>query len=213
MVYFEPHTMGLYPSLASWINTLPETMTEANKLMIESLFKWLVPPCIKLIRKELKEICPTSDIQLAWSLFKMFSAQLAAFKVDAKKFVLTEKEVVVHIECIFLVSMTWSVCCSVDRAGRERFDNFLRECVAGTVPPPYSEEGERGSLNIGNPFPKEGSIYSYYFDASKAKWSQWSNLISKEPLSENLEPHEIIVPTIDTARFEMNSLAEANFQA
>ncbi len=188
-------------------------MTEANKLMIESLFKWLVPPCIKLIRKELKEICPTSDIQLAWSLFKMFSAQLAAFKVDAKKFVLTEKEVVVHIECIFLVSMTWSVCCSVDRAGRERFDNFLRECVAGTVPPPYSEEGERGSLNIGNPFPKEGSIYSYYFDASKAKWSQWSNLISKEPLSENLEPHEIIVPTIDTARFEMNSLAEANFQA
>ncbi len=200
MVYYEPQTMGLYPSLASWLNTLPETMTEANKSMIESLFRWLVPPCIKLIRKELKEICPTSDIQLAWSFFKMFSSLLTAFKVEPKKFALTEKEVIVHIECIFLVSMTWSVCCSVDRAGREKFDSFLREASAGTVPPPYSEEGERGNLTIGNQFPKEGSIYSHYFDAAKGKWATWSNLISKEPLSENLEPHEIIVPTIDTAR-------------
>ena len=196
--------MGLYPSLASWLNTLPETMTEANKIMIESLFRWLIPPCIKLIRKELKEICPTSDIQLAWSFFKMFSSLLTAFKVEPKKFALTEKDVIVHIECIFLVSMTWSVCCSIDRAGREKFDGFLRECIAGTVPPPYSEEGERGNLTISNPFPKEGSIYSYYFDAAKGKWATWSNLISKDPLPDNLEPHEIIVPTIDTARLVLS---------
>ena len=48
MVYYEPHQMGLYPSLMSWLKTLPETFIDGLKDVLESLFKWLVPPLIKV---------------------------------------------------------------------------------------------------------------------------------------------------------------------
>eukprot|EP00961_Rhodomonas_salina_P063758 857225-Rhodomonas_salina.13 len=201
MVYYEPHSVGLYPSLSSWLNTLPETVTQANKEMVESLFKWLVPPALKFLRKELKEVSPTSDIMMGWGLMKMFDALLDDFKVEPKSFKLSEKDAVAQLEGIFLFSMTWSVCCSVDRAGRDKFSDFMKECAAGTVPPPYHEEGERGTYMIANPFPKEGSIYQYTFDVAKGKWNLWTSLISREPFPQHLQPHEIIVPTIDTTRY------------
>ena len=201
MVYYEPHQMGLNPSLSSWLNTLPSTVTDGNKTVIESLFKWLVPPALKFLRKELKETSPSSDIGLGWSLMKLFDSLLSDFKVESKMFKLSEKEAITELEGIFLFCMTWSICCTVDRAGRERFNDFLRECTAGTVPTPYNEEGDRGSYIIANPFPKDGTIYQYYFDISKGKWQLWTALISRDPFDTKFEPHELIVPTIDTTRY------------
>ena len=199
--------MGLYPSLSSWLNTLPVTVSDFQKGMIESLFKWLVPPALKFLRKELKEVSPSSDIHMGWSLLKMIDSLLDDFKFGAgyekelKHFILSEKDANAQIEGIFLFSLAWSVCASVDRPGREKFSDFIKECTAGTVPAPYHEEGERGTYMINNPFPKEGNIYQYQFDKTKAKWNLWTSLISRDPFPDSMEPHEIIVPTIDTTRY------------
>ena len=209
MVYYEPHQMGLYPSLSSWLNTLPQTVSQHDKEMIESLFKWLVPPALKYLRRELKEVSPSSDIQMGWACLKMIDSLMEDFKFgeaygdgkELKNYKLTEKEATAQLEGIFLFSMTWSVCASVDRAGREKMSDFVRECTAGTVPPPYNEEGVRGNYMIANPFPKEGNIYQYHFDHKKGKWGLWTGLISHEPFPVTKEPHEIIVPTIDTTRY------------
>jgi dynein heavy chain len=207
MVYYEPHQMGLYPSLFSWLNTLPPLISKSDKSMIESMFKWLVPPALKFLRKELKEVSPTSDIHMAWSLMKLIDSMLIDFKYgegyeqELKYYKLTEKEATAQVEGIFLFSMAWSICASVDSAGREKFSDFIKECTAGTVPSPYHEEGERGKYIIGNQFPKEGNIYQYQFDTSKNKWVLWTSLISREPFPNTMEPHEIIVPTIDTTRY------------
>jgi dynein heavy chain len=209
MVYYEPHQMGIYPSLSSWLNTLPETLTEANKQMLESLFKWLVPPALKYLRRELKEVSPSSDVQMGWSLLKMIDSMITDFKYgeaygegrELKKFELNEKEATAQLEGIFLFAMTWSVCASVDRAGRDKMSDFVKECTAGTVPSPYNEEGERGNYMIANPFPKEGNIYQYHFEHKKGKWGLWTGLISNEPFDSNLQPQQIIVPTIDTTRY------------
>jgi len=201
MVYYEPHQIGLYPSLSSWLNTLPETVSEANKNTIESLFKWLVPPAIKFIRRELKEVSPSSDIQLGWSLLKMFESLITPFKVEPNKFALDEKAALTVVEGVFLFSLTWSVCCSVDAAGRHKMSDFIRECTAGTVPSPYNEEGDRGSYMISNPFPKEGTIYQYCYSVESKKWVLWTAMMSRDPFAQHLQPHEIIVPTIDTTRY------------
>jgi dynein heavy chain, axonemal len=207
MVYYEPHQMGLYPSLSSWLNTLPQTVSQSDRAMIKSLFKWLVPPALKYLRKELKEVSPSSDIHMGWSLLKMFDSMLEDFKFgegyekELKHFQLSEKETTAQLEGIFLFALTWSVCASVDRPGREKFSEFIKECTAGTVPAPYHEEGDRGTHQIANQFPKEGNIYQYYFEKSKAKWVLWTSLIDREPFPGTMEPHEIIVPTIDTTRY------------
>ena len=209
MVYYEPHQMGLYPSLSSWLNTLPPTVTQENKEIIESMFKWLVPPTLKYLRRELKEVSPSSDIQMGWGLLKMMDSLMDDFKFgeaygdgfELNKFKLTEKEAAAQLEGIFLFAMTWSICASVDGPGRAKMNDFVKECTAGTVPPPYNEEGERGNYMINNPFPKEGNIYQYHFDKAKGKWGLWTGLISHEPYPATKEPHEIIVPTIDTTRY------------
>ena len=207
MVYYEPHQMGLYPSLSSWLNTLPQTVSQADKEMIMSLFKWLVPPALKFLRKELKEVSPSSDLHMTWSLLKMVDSMIDDFKFgegyeqELKHFKLSEKEATAQLEGIFLFAMTWSVCASVDRAGREKFSDFVKECTAGTVPAPYHEEGERGNHLIANQFPKDGNIYQFQFDKTKTKWVLWTSLISREPFPQTMQPHEIIVPTIDTTRY------------
>ena len=150
MVYYEPHQMGLYPSLSSWLNTLPVTVSDFQKGMIESLFKWLVPPALKFLRKELKEVSPSSDIHMGWSLLKMIDSLLDDFKFGAgyekelKHFILSEKDANAQIEGIFLFSLAWSVCASVDRPGREKFSDFIKECTAGTVPAPPGFAGRDG---------------------------------------------------------------------
>jgi len=209
MVYYEPHQVGLYPSLSSWLNTLPATVSQNDKEMIESMFKWLVPPALKYLRRELKEVSPSSDIQMGWSMLKMIDSMMEDFKYgeeygdgrELKNYKLTEKEATAQLEGIFLFTMTWSVCASVDAPGRTKFSDFIKECTAGTVPAPYNEEGERGNYMIQNPFPKEGNIYQYHFEKGKAKWGLWTGLISREPFPTTMEPHEIIVPTIDTTRY------------
>eukprot|EP00960_Hanusia_phi_P013114 383004-Hanusia_phi.AAC.2 len=202
MVYYEPHQLGMMPSLGSWLNTLPETVSMANKEIIESLFRWLVPPALRFLRKELREVSPSSDNMMAWGLFKMVDSMLTDFKVeDPKQFKMSERDSATLVEGIFLFCLTWTICASVDSAGRERFNEFIKESTAGTVPAPYNEEGERGNYMILNPYPKEGNIYQYYFDTVKGKWNSWTSKIDREPFDVALQPHEIIVPTIDTTRY------------
>ena len=201
MVYYEPHQMGLYPSLMSWLNTLPPAFDNDLKAVIESIFKWLVPPVIKFIRRELKEVSPSSDVMLGWSLMKLFSALATPFKVEKSKFEMSEKDAIAQVEGIFLFAFTWSVGCTVDAEGRQQIDTFMRDCCAGSVPCPYNEEGERGTHQITSPYPKEHTMYSVFWDTEKGKWATWSSLISREPFDASLQPHEIIVPTVDTTRY------------
>ena len=201
MVYYEPHQMGLYPSLMSWLNTLPPAFDNDLKAVIESIFKWLVPPVIKFIRRELKEVSPSSDVMLGWSLMKLFSALATPFKVEKSKFEMSEKDAIAQVEGIFLFAFTWSVGCTVDAEGRQQIDTFMRDCCAGSVPFPYNEEGERGTHQITSPYPKEHTMYSVFWDTEKGKWATWSSLISREPFDASLQPHEIIVPTVDTTRY------------
>ena len=154
----------------------------------------------QFIRRELREVSPSSDVMLGWSFMKLFSALAATpFKVDPSKFDMSEKDAITQVEGIFLFSLVWSVGCSVDGEGRQRIDAFVKECCAGTVPVPYNEEGERGTHHVASPYPKEHSIYEIFFETEKAKWETWR--INSLSFDANLQPHEIIVPTVDTTRY------------
>jgi len=46
--------------MQSWINGLPEVLKKDNVEVIESMFEWLVDPCLEFIRKHCKvnDRCP-----------------------------------------------------------------------------------------------------------------------------------------------------------
>jgi hypothetical protein len=68
-----------------------------------------------------------------------------------------------QIREIFFFAFTWSIGCTTDLAGREKFDKFLRERI------------QKASM----PFPEEGLIYDYVWDVDTKEWTSWHNTIKE----------------------------------
>jgi dynein heavy chain len=51
MIYMEPSMLGWVPIMQSWLNTLPETITDANKELITKLYTRMIPCCLNFVRK------------------------------------------------------------------------------------------------------------------------------------------------------------------
>lgn len=61
------------------------------------------------------------------------------------------------VDMCFLFCMIWSVCASVDEAGRKRIDNFVRE-LEGSIP-------------------HKDTVYEYFVDSKAKTWSHWEDKI------------------------------------
>lgn len=51
MIYMEPHMLGWRPLMVSWLNTLPEGVTEEIKEVITELFDRMIIPVQQWLRK------------------------------------------------------------------------------------------------------------------------------------------------------------------
>ncbi len=52
MVYMEPHQLGWRPHFESYMNTLPENISDENRQMIRDMFEWLIDPCLGKRKRE-----------------------------------------------------------------------------------------------------------------------------------------------------------------
>ncbi|CAD7701708.1 unnamed protein product [Ostreobium quekettii] len=81
MVYLEPHQLGWKPCLTSWLDTLPRaTLGDPLVKRLEHLFLWMIPPCLRFVRKEVKETSPTTDTNLAMTAMKIVASLLTEFR-------------------------------------------------------------------------------------------------------------------------------------
>ena len=51
MIYMEPHMLGWRPLMVSWLNTLPEGVTDEHKEVLTELFDRMIIPVQQWIRK------------------------------------------------------------------------------------------------------------------------------------------------------------------
>ena len=84
MVYLEPHQLGWRPLVDSWMNTFPVHFDDELKTHIRALFEWLVPVCLRFLRREIKEISPTLDANLVTTLMRLTSSLLSHFGCGQK---------------------------------------------------------------------------------------------------------------------------------
>ena len=212
MIYVEPSEMGWEPLKQSWMNTLPPLLEPHNE-RLEELFAWLVEPSIRFVRKNCKELIPTSDINLPFALMNIFESLMDEFRIkEDEEFTMSEKEQRIFVDCCFVFSVVWSVGGSTDAAGRKQFDNFFRKLVDMRVDPkPERKDFDLGpGLTITLPKQKlyksfapsgEGTVYDLHFDKEAFQWRNWLKTVDVAPVSEKLEFQNIVVTTIDTIRY------------
>jgi len=207
MVYVEPSQIGWRPMKDSWIKNIHPSMA-AHSDILNKFFEWLVDPCIKFVRRNCRELVPTSDINLAQSLMNLFDSLTDPFRQEPCKVKPDDQQE--WIECIFTFSLIWSIGGSTETAGRGKFDKFLRQLLAQSV----QTNADRTDFDLGPgleitppganfqcPFPKEGQVFEYCFDLVRGGWNHWLQTVDIEPVGAELPFHEIVVTTVDTIRY------------
>ena len=210
MIYMEPHMLGWKPLVMSWLNTLPETMTQAHKDFLVAMFDRYVPCTMQFVRKGgFKELSPTNDTNLAKSLMNLIDSLIDEFRDAAKIKEWSEEQTEAYLEGVFFFSIVWSVGASMGSDGRTAFDSLLKEIISG----PLSEETSKAfrllekvdapSRPCRCPIPEEETLYEYRFiKEDMGRWEAWEEQIKNpDPIGKELAFNEIIVPTIDTVRY------------
>ncbi|XP_052396332.1 dynein axonemal heavy chain 12 [Carassius gibelio] len=197
MIYMEPSQLGWTPLVLSWMRTLPDPLqSQDNSTLLQQLFEWLLPPALVLLRKQCREVIPTSNSNTVVSLTRLFEMLLTGpLNEDPGN-----KNIRTWIMASFAFALVWSVggCCDAD--SRSRFDQFLREIISGKADNyPIPATVSRWEC----PFEEKGLVYDYSYEfKGKGRWVHWNESIRNAPLGDkNTKVQDIIVPTIDTVRY------------
>ncbi|XP_032957944.1 dynein axonemal heavy chain 3 isoform X1 [Rhinolophus ferrumequinum] len=206
MIYMEPHQLGWKPLKDSYMDTLPSSLTEKHRELVNDMFMWLVQPCLEFIRLQCKFVVQTSPTHLAFSMMKLYSSlldEIRQIKEDNSESPEgpTSQQVFLWLQGLFLFALVWTVASTINTGGRRKFDLFFRNLIMGlddNNPRPKSVK-----LTKNNIFPERGSIYDFYFlKKGSGHWATWTEYITKEEeiIPTNAKVSELIIPTVETAR-------------
>lgn len=205
MVYLEPHQMGWQPLMRSWLNTLPPTIAGENKKHLQGLFEWMVSGSLRCVRRNIKEISPTSDAPLVTSLMRTFDSLIYEIKTDEGAKGIGMERMVKWIDAIFLFCLVWSIGSTGDTDGRTIFDKFLRELVVDIIPEGFNLFVPTVHDNLKfEMFPSndgENDVYDFMFDKPTCKWRNWIDTIIPQEIEENASFDQLIIPTKDQQRY------------
>ncbi|XP_067562534.1 dynein axonemal heavy chain 3 isoform X1 [Pseudorca crassidens] len=206
MIYMEPHQLGWKPLKDSYMDTLPSSLTEEHKELVNDMFMWLIQPCLEFIQLQCKFVVQTSPIHLAFSMMRLYSSLLDEIReIEEKESELVEsltsQQIFLWLQGLFLFALVWTVAGTINADSRKKFDLFFRNLIMGmdnNNPRPKSVK-----LTKNNIFPERGSIYDFYFlKQGGGHWYTWTEYITKEEenIPANAKVSELIIPTMETAR-------------
>ncbi|CAH8626763.1 unnamed protein product [Dicrocoelium dendriticum] len=200
MIYMEPRSLGWRPLARSWLNQLPTVLVAGDgRDMINALLDWYIDPCLEFIRLNCRSMVSTRPAHLVCSCLGFVNMLLddLANQEDA-----AENRYLRLWTCTaFTFGVIWGIGGCLDQDGRQKFDRFLRAMLLGQDErnPVPKELGPRIEFQI----PESGLVYDYYYEfKSRGSWKHWKERNKSLNPSENRNIREIIVPTMDTARYK-----------
>ncbi|XP_077462234.1 dynein axonemal heavy chain 12-like [Stigmatopora argus] len=197
MIYMEPSQMGWEPLVISWMNTLPDVLkSPEHRNLLQELFNWLLPPSFRIVRKQCKEVVPTTNWNTSVSLCRLFEMLI----IEPLKTEKSDKTIRTWIMAAFFFSLMWSVGGSCDSKSREKFSESIRDIVSGKIPDhPIPDVVGKWEC----PVDEKGLVYDYFYKfEGKGKWIHWNDAIKSVSLGDkDTMVQDIIVPTIDSVRY------------
>ncbi|KAJ3106842.1 Dynein heavy chain 7, axonemal [Phlyctochytrium planicorne] len=191
MVYLEPERMGWKPLVQSWLEGLEFLPLDHIRFLFQ-LFDSLVTPSLQFVRRECKELSPTTDIGLVNSLVRLLDSLLDDVR-DAKPEEIAGNPVIFQrLESRFVFSLVWSIGGSIDAQSQLKFDSYLRQALGNLTIP----------MQLPIPSDEGATVYDYVYETGRTdKWTLWLSTIEKIPIPLDAEFSDIIIPTKDTARY------------
>lgn len=197
MVYMEPDALGLLPLVDSWLNTIPASLIRPNlsynvQARLKELFYNNLEDSIRLIRKKLKETCPTTNNMLAHSLMRMLDCLLEKYR-EKDNVKVSEFDIEIlykSLAHVFFFALIWTIGITTNEEGRIKFSEFVRESLL--------------KENLDNPdlkLPEEGLVYDFIYDAENDQWNSWEKLLSYPSIDARALFTDIMIPTIDSVRY------------
>lgn len=191
MVYMEPGALGLGVLIKSWVNTVPAPLKGKKTFLplLEGYFKKYLDECLKFMRRNCPEPVPTVNNNITQSLMRIMDCYFADYiETEIKKVTPEEVEEMEQVsEAYFVFALVWSIGCTTNLDGREKFDKRVRELM-----------GRDHKFK----FPGEGLVYDYCFDKSERSWKQWTDTVQPYTVDNKLSYGEIVVPTFDSIRMK-----------
>jgi dynein heavy chain len=110
------------------------------------------------------------------------------FDTEVKKVPIEEiEELETCIEAYFIFAFVWSIGCTTNLEGRERFSNKVRELM-----------GKDHKFK----FPADGLVYDYFFKKDSKEWVVWTTTVPAYVVDTKVGYGEIVVPTLDSIRMK-----------
>ncbi|GMH33280.1 hypothetical protein BSKO_01114 [Bryopsis sp. KO-2023] len=202
MVYVQPSLLGWRPVMVSWMNTLPEGVTEGHRKMIMDMFDWLVPPTLRVATRQIPNPLPMQDINLVGSCMALMESLMDEFR-DTPEVVseMNENMQTVWVQSIFLFSLVWSIGANTNEVGRQRFDTVLRKLLVNDPPADVKPFIKAPPVKITQLFPEGRLVYDFTFEKARNKWVPWLDTVEPETIDPEAEYSTIIIPTMDTIRY------------
>lgn len=224
MVYTEPSTIGWHPLKTSWLKKTNDNYSQIGPkcmALIESLLNWLIDPCLQFVKKHCREPVPTSTVNLPVSCMNMFESMLDEFKTPVKIIrrasqpaneesgsgtsAPTGDDKETWLQCLFVLSLIWTIGAAIDNDARKKFDGFLRLLM--TQQDDLGYELAAGFVVTKPKFvlklliPEVQSVFAYTFIKIECAWKLWMDTTDKRGPLPDAQFNDIIVATIDTARY------------
>ncbi|XP_062072422.1 dynein axonemal heavy chain 2 isoform X1 [Lepus europaeus] len=175
MVYTDYVDLGWKPYVQSWLEKRPKGEVEP----LQRMFEKFINKILAFKKDNCNELVPLPEYSGIISLCKLYSA-LATPENGVNP---GDGEVyTTMVEMMFVFSMIWSVCASVDEDGRKKIDSFLRE--------------------IEGSFPNKDTVYEYFVNPKMRSWTSFEDKLPKSwRYPPNAPFYKIMVPTVDTVRY------------
>ncbi|KAM9758655.1 dynein axonemal heavy chain 1 [Menidia menidia] len=199
MVYLEPNILGLSSFTECWLKQVPKIIKPHTEQLKHLFFRFL-EDSITFVRTSVKEVIPSLDSSLIFSLLKLMDCFFSSLKVEKSEMQQPLSDRLKElIEPWFFFSLVWSIGATGDQVGRQHFSAWLKSKMA--------EE------KIKLCFPGEGLVYDYRVGDSgisnaenqdvqkdrEVQWISWMKYAESVAIPQVDFPG-IFVPTADTVR-------------
>lgn len=196
MIYMEPHILGWRPYAKSWINSINPNWKEGNESLLNEIFEWLIDPCLEFIRKKCRVTISAGQINQVMSTLNLMEMYMNDAIEEAQHDY--EDYIVSWIQASTLLAIVWGIGGTLDFDSRNAFNayflSFWRN-EQSSMPVKVTE----ALISL----PSDGIIHdNYYIFKGKGAWKNYGDLAKVEKLVETQSIGQLVVPTIDTVKYQ-----------